>query len=45
MEIGRPRKHKKRCEQGKGFVKFCSVKKACVEDVGELELALDDVWI
>ena len=42
-EIGRPRKRKKKCEQGKGFVKFC-VKKACVGDGGELERALDDVF-
>ena len=38
-EIRRPRKRKKKCEQGEGFVKFC-VKKACVGDGGELERAL-----
>ena len=33
----------KKCEQGKGFVKFC-VKKACVGDGGELERALDNLF-
>ena len=42
-EIGRPRKRKKKWEQGEGFVKFC-VNKACVGDGGELERALDDVF-
>ena len=39
----RPRKRKKSCEQGEGFVKFCCVKKACVGDGRELERALDDL--
>ena len=44
MEIGQPRKHKKNCEQGEGFAKFCCVKKSCVGDGGELEGALDDLF-
>ena len=44
-EIGRPRKRKKSCKQGEGFVKFCFVKKACTGDGGELECALDDVFM
>ena len=34
----------KNCEQGKGFVKSCCVKKVCVGEGGELARALDDVF-
>ena len=39
---------RKNCEQGEVFVKFCRVKKVCVGDGGELELALNDmfgIWV
>ena len=43
-EIGRPREWKKKCEQGEVFVKYFSVKKACVGDGGQRKCSLDDVF-
>ena len=42
--IRRPPKRKKDYEQGKVFVKFWRVKKACMGGGGERERALDDVF-